>query len=341
MPSRDLANTEDLKEYLQNTPFASSGVDVLTGGTGNFACRLHLIARYQDQWTLVLKHAKPYVFTSATKFPFALERQKYEVEALSIVRASVPESSFVTVPKVHFFDEKESIIIMDGRLWEREPTIGSELGAFLRQVHSTLDRKQHPTVCDVFEGNVEGKRISAWATYGQLVSTLAELNALSPTLDVGDEDMKVISEAAKKTSALIFEARDTFVMGDFWPGNILLSFDSNTGVLNKINVIDWELSKTGLPGLDLGQFTAEMDLLRRFYPSFKVAGTKMLSAFYGVYSAEEDIAQMAALHWGAHLIAWTPRVPWGSREETREMVAKGIKLIVAGPKSLMNDLLLE
>ncbi|KAJ3869306.1 hypothetical protein EV359DRAFT_70029 [Lentinula novae-zelandiae] len=346
MSSKDLANIEDLKEYLKGTPFVSSGIDVLTGGTGNFTCRLRLISPHEGQPTLVLKHAKPYVFTSENRFPFSLERQKFEVEALRIVRECMPKNSLVTVPKVHLFDEKESVIIMDdcgdqsttlkqfvldGKCTlDVAETIGSELGIFLRQLHDILNRERHPAVCDLFEGNAEGKRISAWATYGRLMSTLkgeAELPAFDPPLTIEDDEMKVISKVEEEMSSMILEARDTFVMGDFWPGNILLSFESHTGVVEKINVIDWELSKTGLPGLDLGQFTAEMDLLRRFCPSFKIAGTKMLSAFYGSYSAEEDITRMAMFHWGAHLIAWTPRVPWGSSEETREMVAKGIKLI--------------
>ncbi|KAJ3845307.1 hypothetical protein F5878DRAFT_689607 [Lentinula raphanica] len=348
MPYKDLANLEDLKEYLEGTPFASSEIDILTGGTGNFACRLRLLSPYEAQSTLVLKHAKPYVFTSENKFPFSLERQRFEVEALKIVRASIPGTSFVTVPKVYLFDEKESIIIMedcgsqsttlkqfvlDGKCTlDVAETIGSELGSFMDRVHSTINRKNTAETCDAFEVNAEGKRISAWATYGRLVSTLKgedELPALDPPLIVEEEDMSIVSETAERVSTAILEARDTFVMGDFWPGNILLSLDSQTGAVNRISIVDWELSKTGEPGLDLGQFTAEVDLLRKFNPSFKVAGTKMLSAFHSSYSAKEDIARMAVVHWGAHLIAWTPRVPWGSKEDTREMVAKGIKLIVA------------
>lgn len=123
-------------------------------------------------------------------------------------------------------------------------------------------------------------------------------------------------------------------MGDFWPGNILLSLDPYTGAVERINVVDWELAKTGLAGLELGQFAAEVDLLRKFYPAFEDAGTKMISAFYGAYSMEEDVARTAAIHWGVHLITWTPRVPWGSKWDTREMVEKGIKLVVTNRSEL-------
>ncbi|KAE9409172.1 hypothetical protein BT96DRAFT_984905 [Gymnopus androsaceus JB14] len=342
MAAKDLANLNDLTEYLQTTPFASSAIHVLTGGTGNFACRLQLLSPYQG------------------RYPFSLERQKFEVEALRIVEASIPSTSFVSVPKVHFFDEKESVIIMDDCgvhsttlkqfVLDRKCTsdladkIGSQLGMFLRLIHG-INRERNPDVCDVFAGNAEAKRISAWATYGRLVSTLNGKDALpaliDPALHIEEEDMKMISEVVERTSTMISEAKDTFTMGDFWPGNILLSLDPHTGNVEGIDVVDWELSKTGLPGLDLGQFTAEVDLLRKFYPSFEDSGTKMIGALYGSYSASEDVARTAAIHWGAHLIAWTPRVHWGEKEDTRVMVANGVKLMVngrTGPNSLINDM---
>lgn len=74
MAAKDLANLDDLTEYLRATPFASSAIHVLTGGGGNFACRLQLVSPYQGRSTVVLKHAKPYIFTMVS-YPFSLERQ--------------------------------------------------------------------------------------------------------------------------------------------------------------------------------------------------------------------------------------------------------------------------
>ncbi|KAF9074970.1 hypothetical protein BDP27DRAFT_1381023 [Rhodocollybia butyracea] len=344
--TKDLADVAELKEYLQGTPFASSGIDILTGGTGNFACRLHLISPYQGQSTLVLKHAKPYIFT-ARNWPFSLERQKFEVEALKIVGASIPDNDFVNVPEVHLFDEKESIIIMedcgvgsltlkqfamDGKCTlDTAEKIGLELGLFLRRIHA-INRERNSAVCDVFEGNAEAKRISAWATYGRLVSTLSGEDALpalqNSPLDIKEGDMKAIEEIAKTMSALMISAKDTFIMGDFWPGNVLVSCDSDNSVKG-ISIVDWELSKTGWPALDLGQFTAEVSLLRRFHPSFEAEGAKMISALYSSYAIDEEEARMAVLHWGVHLIVWTPRVQWGGTEETKEMVLKGVELVAS------------
>lgn len=150
------------------------------------------------------------------------------MEALKIVGASISDTSFVTVPKVHLFDEKESVIIMDdcgphsttlkqfvldGKCTpELAEKIGSELGIFLLQVHA-INREKNRDVCDVFEGNAEAKRISAWGTYGRLVSTLNGQDALpalvDPALHVEDKDLKTVSDIAKETSALVLGARDT------------------------------------------------------------------------------------------------------------------------------------
>ncbi|KIK70552.1 hypothetical protein GYMLUDRAFT_253918 [Collybiopsis luxurians FD-317 M1] len=344
----DLSNLTDLKAYLNGTPFASSRISILSGGSGNFTCRLHLGAPYEGRSTLVLKHAKPHVFTMPD-LPFSLDRQKFEVEALKIITESTPDTSFVTVPKVYLFDEKEAVIIiddcgehsttlkqfvLDGKCTpELAEKIGSELGTFLRRVHA-ITRENNPTACDMFAGNEQAKRMSAFVTHGRLVSTLTGKDNLpaihNPVMPVDDEDMKVIKESGEKTSLLITQARDMFVMGDFWPGNILLALDSSDGSSVKgISVIDWELAKTGLPAVDLGQFTAEIDLLRKFCPSEAAACTKLISTFFKSYSfLAEEAARLAVRHWGAHLITWTPRVAWGNRQDTRDSVNKGVRLMV-------------
>lgn len=121
-------------------------------------------------------------------------------------------------------------------------------------------------------------------------------------------------------------------MGDFWPGNVLVSLDENSRV-KTISVIDWELAKTGLPGHDLGQFCAELYLLRSFDPisgEFALATSDMTSSFLKAYSRFKDIplAQYVITHMGAHLVAWTPRIPWGSNQRTRQVVKEGVKYVV-------------
>lgn len=141
-------------------------------------------------------------------------------------------------------------------------------------------------------------------------------------------------------------------MGDFWPGNILITLDE-TGALKRIYILDWELAKAGLPELDIGQFCAEMDLLRRFHPECVELAGKTISTFLGTYSeiCQTDIsfARTTVVHWGVHLVAWVPRIPWGGKEKTRETVQDGVSLLIEGysgsdewvRSSFVKDLLLN
>jgi len=130
----------------------------------------------------------------------------------------------------------------------------------------------------------------------------------------------------------------TLTMGDFWTGNIIVCLgDTNNDSqlsLERVYVLDWELAKPGLAGLDVGQFCAEMHLLRRFSPLCDESVTTTLNAFFEAYRNEfevgVEIVKDAAVHVGAHLVAWTPRVPWGGKERTRDVVNEGVEYLVEG-----------
>uniref|UniRef100_A0A0W0FMF3 protein-serine/threonine phosphatase n=1 Tax=Moniliophthora roreri TaxID=221103 RepID=A0A0W0FMF3_MONRR len=350
---RDLAKPSDLQQYLDSTPFAASEIKVLTGGTANPAFRITLRTPYKGHSTLVVKHAKPYVYTSEEKFPIALERQNFEVEALKHVKALLPPESLVTVPKVHLFDEKENVIIMDdcgaesitlkqfvldGRCTlNLAEKIGSAIGTFLGGLHHTWGRRGAEHLLEALKKNEQGKALSAYAVYQRLMSTITPgADPMSLICDnppeVSEEEKKVLEEVAKTVIEGIMSAEENFVMGDFWPGNIMLSLESDE--IRHIFVIDWELAKPGLQGLDIGQFCAEVDLLRRFYPGYRAVSSKIISSFYRSYSslgesdAADSLYRTAVTHWGAHLVVWTPRVSWGSQDETRKVVKAGVDQIV-------------
>ena len=118
-------------------------------------------------------------------------------------------------------------------------------------------------------------------------------------------------------------------MGDFWPGNVLVTLDGED--IKSIQVVDWELAKTGIPELDVGQFLAELYLICRFDTEAGVAAAAMARAFWGTYRGLHAFnLQAVTTHCGVHLIAWTPRVPWGGKETTRRVVMEGMEMMCRG-----------
>ncbi|OAX30930.1 hypothetical protein K503DRAFT_870828 [Rhizopogon vinicolor AM-OR11-026] len=196
----------------------------------------------------------------------------------------------------------------------------------------------------MFADNEVGKTITALVTYGRLISTLSGKDNIAslvdPVLDIPQGKLDVISKIAETRSYEINSASELFTHGDFWPGNIMVSLrkGSEGGMprLEKLYVLDWEVARAGLRGLDIGQFCAEMRLLQRFYPSRHEEVSMIMRSFLSAYKGpggskfDEALARVTVAHVGAHLVAWTPRIRWGDREETRETVSEGVELLVGG-----------
>ncbi|KAL1748940.1 hypothetical protein HDZ31DRAFT_28711 [Schizophyllum fasciatum] len=341
----DLTTSDGVLQYLSNTPFASCSATKLTGGTANFAYRVHLNTPYEGRNTLVVKFGRAFLEIDGQRMPFDIERQKFEAEALKAVRDWTRPGSLVTVPAVHLFDSKNHVLIMDD-CGENSVTlkdllrdhnlrshiaqkIGRALGEFLADVHS-IGEKQPPDFMNLFASNEQARSISAWATYGRVRETLdgsAGLAALAnPPLDLAKERLEQACTVADSMVQRLKLTEDKFVMGDFWPGNVLITMDGED--IRSIKVVDWELAKTGLPELDVGQFLAELQLLCRFHPDSQDATTAAARAFADAYGEKHAFNRHTVLtHFGAHLIAWTPRVPWGDKDATRKAVMDGIGMM--------------
>lgn len=266
----------------------------------------------------------------------------------------LPETALATVPEVHLFDEDANVVIMDDcddaatlkTLFLRDRaipvslarTIGSALGTFLVQVHAWGRNSQ---AVDFWEGNVQARTISAWVTYGRIVSTLSapvNLPALrDPPLEIPKDQLKTLAEVADETANKMRSARETVVHGDFWPGNVMvrLKGEGEEVEVERIYVLDWELSKPGLPGFDIGQFAAEVHQARSFYPHCEASASALLTTFLQTYREEvqrDDMVQTARLaltHVGAHTVAWTPRNPtWGDEGTVRKVVMEGAQYLL-------------
>ncbi|KAJ7597312.1 kinase-like domain-containing protein [Mycena floridula] len=337
----DLSVTSEVSLYLAQTDFAAKDVQPLTGGVGNFTFRVFLIQPFQGHSTVVLKHAKPYV-AAHPDFPFTLERQVFEVEALKRVRAILAEDSLITVPEVYLFDQEAHAIIMedagpsastlkqyvlDGKCQESTAQrIGTAIGEFTGLLH-TWGKINLAS----FGENKEARKLSSWIIWGRVVSTLNgtdKLETIKESLDVSESDLKVIEEVASRLSASILTANETLVHGDLWSGNTLVSLDSK-GKLKRIYVVDWELSKPGNPSVELGQFCAELHLLHLYHEEHS-AMKLAVSAFIEAYTRNSRVSWSkldVVRHIGGHIVVLSPRISWGDSVRTRQVIKQGVELL--------------
>lgn len=153
--------------------------------------------------------------------------------------------------------------------------------------------------------------MTAWVTYGRIISTLTTDNlpavALLPE-QVPESDLDDIRAIITERTAEIFTSRDTLTMGDFWTGNVMVNLhtDAATGAttFDGVHIIDWELAKAGVGALDVGQFCAEMLCLTLFKPYAVDSANALIEAFLNEYRSHcrviaPHFANVAAKHIGA------------------------------------------
>ncbi|KAF9486426.1 kinase-like protein [Pholiota conissans] len=349
--SFDLTTEEGVRAYLAETPFAGTDIEALSGGMANYVFRIRLSTPHEGKETLVFKHAKPYT-KEYHDLKFDLIRQVYEVEALRRVRKWLPEDSIVTVPEVYLFDKDAHAILMEdlgentvdlkafmkagGPSREMAIQIGTALGVFLGKLHHW--GKDNAELCDAMKGNEQAKKMTAWAFYGKLISTLTGKDGVpklqDPPLKVSAKDLEVIQTVADVNVKACHEAEDQFVMGDFWPGNVLVKLDAQ-GKLARMFVVDWELAKAGLIAVEIGQFCAEIYLLGRCIPEVcQETAPLVLEHFFAEYKREygasEDVARQTLVRWGTHMVVLGARVNWGEKELSRAVVLEGARIVVDG-----------
>ncbi|KAI6117890.1 kinase-like domain-containing protein [Pisolithus croceorrhizus] len=369
-----LATAAGVQAYLENTAFASHTVDLLSGGFTNFTYRIHLHTPIDGRSTFVLKYAPPYVAASfiigPTQIPLSPERQateqKFEAEAFRLSRQLSIQSDGVTVevPSLRLYDEEMHVVItedagIDSRtlkevlINESLPTalleeMGIALGRFLSRLHGLHEGRD--VDLSLFAKNEVGK---GNMTYSRVVPTLTgkyEFPALSnPLLDIPDEKLAAFSKLAETRSREIRSsaAADPMTHGDFWPGNVVVCLrrgvDGKVKALEKLCVLDWEVARTGLPGLDLGQFCAELYLISRFHPYRKESATAVMTSFLSAYKrgtnkVDPALAGVALGHIGAHLVTLTARISWGGREQTRKVVLEGVDMLSLGCEGSVSSL---
>lgn len=260
----------------------------------------------------------------------------------------IPPVAGVSLPGVYFEDPSNHVFIIHD-YGETSTTLkeylkcsppsvelarqmGNSLGRFLGELHVTSHQSQPVDSPGVllkakFSENVQGRDISAYVTCGVVKG---KLSSSTPHVDDITALVNSIEDKIKTTNEVL-------VMGDFWPGNILIHGES----MDQLSIVDWELAKPGLAGLDVGQFLAELYTLRKCHLSSRPAVDELISAFITTYKSVmsslpvdafnlDEFAKIATAHVGAHLIAITPiaRPKWGTDEVIKEIVSEGFTFLI-------------
>jgi 5-methylthioribose kinase len=347
-----LLSVSAVEAFLAGTPFASRSITDLTGGTVNYVYRINLLTPFDGSQTVVLKHAQPF-WKSAVCNSWEVERQIFEVEAMTRVRLSLPPTMLVKVPQIHHFDVYNNLIVMEDcgadvvtlREWlcsgsacstGLAETIGTAVGDFIALVHE-WSRSNPDGILDIFDKCSHAKNIIADLNYNRLVATLQcsdkdDLPLLSD-FKIDPSDIQAISKLTNEYHSHLMSPRvpghDVFLMGDLWHENILISTDQHPP---RLYILDWELARTGLPGSDIGLCCAYIDLLSRGNQVASELGPVILRSFLDAYARisnrDARLAQDTLAHWGVGYVFWTPRYPPGDRELVQDFVRKGVEFLV-------------
>jgi 5-methylthioribose kinase len=160
-----------------------------------------------------------------------LRFKKFEVEAMTRVKAWLSPDTVVTIPTVYKFDEDSHVLILEDcgedtltlKEFAREGKvtmdlageIGTAIGQFIGSMH-VWSLKNPGGILDIFRRHKQAMALSAWATYGRLMPTLNGedvLAALSdPPISVSERDVEVVAKLASEMNVAMTSAHE-FVSG--------------------------------------------------------------------------------------------------------------------------------
>jgi hypothetical protein len=204
--------------------------------------------------------------------------------------------------------------------------LGTALGEFLSKLHehgrSALDR-------EAFSKHQWGKQIIASFYYARAVDTLTG-SVIDPPIELSEQQLSVIKKNSESMANLIQTSEETIVMGDFWTGNIIVQL-SGSGVEQRVQsilVADWEVSRPGVPGSDIGQFAAEVYLPLAYYPACSTSAYTLIDHFCSSYKSgaphfDDKVIETANRHLGTHFIIIATRFgPWCDDKARSRLVAE-------------------
>ncbi|KAI1115009.1 kinase-like domain-containing protein [Nemania sp. NC0429] len=350
--ARDAIKSKVLAD-LEQTPFAASSLQELSGGTSNFIYRARLKSPLADGTKDVLiKHSEDYVANSPA-FKLTLFRCRIEEECLRALtefpiegKAALSGDINFTVrtPKFYHFDEENNTqiqeILHNGKdlktyaLSTYPPNtpeamrpqcvqLGRALGTWLRNLHdwSATQADLRKIVAE----NKDIQRLKHLINFSWLLDRVEQFPSI---LGEAKEIFEKVKNAAAKD--LEDERRLRIIHGDFWTGNVLLpDRPLQDGDSVTMFVIDWEMSQIGLPALDLGQMIAELYEMKLY--KNVTAGLWIIEGVVDGYEPlwSEGLALRTAIQVGVHLLSFGTSVQgWGTPEQVEMVARTGRDLIV-------------
>ena len=313
----DLTKVEGVKVYLERKNIPFKNVTYLPGGSGNFIWLIEDVGHPKT----ILKHAEPYV-KSNPQLAFPQERMDFEARAIQQLgsAAAFEDASFVALPTiapptVHSYDQENHTLLMNyggsRNLKEayQDPALevpgwGRRIGAWLATLHQSTEQT------DIGD-NKAGREIYRYAYAG-----------LERTFKKWGMEEALGKRINDRYGAMLSTDNECVCHGDCWPGNFLVSDE-----IDRLTVVDWEMTRRGNGATDVGQFAAEAFLLDRF-----CGGRGLMPAFIEAYrdttAISKDFAERIAVNFGTHLAFWPSYVEWGTEEETFEVVSLGAEFLV-------------
>ncbi|OJD10913.1 hypothetical protein AJ78_08201 [Emergomyces pasteurianus Ep9510] len=212
--------------------------------------------------------------------------------------------------------------------YETAGFIGLLLGSFLARLHNWGSSQENRALALAsFAGNDSAKDLTIRETFTDFFASVERTGFVVP------EALRAELESRLNClEELVRNNLETVVMGDFWPGNILLSF-TEKAELDRLSVIDWEFTMLAPAFLDVGNFIGEVFLIHYFESNdavYIVLLEAFMKAYHGLAQAIDPEKILA--YAGAHIMLALPRriesvKSRATRENSRPMVEQVLKFI--------------
>ncbi|KAJ3296805.1 hypothetical protein HK104_001168, partial [Borealophlyctis nickersoniae] len=326
MSQPDLTTDAGILTYLTSLPRTLLPLPLtatqLSGGNANFVFRVTFDAPLKDgSYTAVVKHAEGFGKYDRS-IVLSVERMKYEHRVLTLLTSGALQSCLtphIRVPIPYHFDPDASVLVLqdcgshenlktylstrtvpDDELRE----IGAALGGFLKALH-TVGRERKADLVEWLRNDV-AKEIIKTVIY-DAAGDMAHRHGIDP------DRVALIRSATGQSGKEVTDAEDTLIMGDFWPGNILVSTHPTSGVPT-LWIVDWEVNRYSHPAQDIAQFSAEIMTLCHFRNPAAVELLKSFHASYGVDTRDAGWMRVYGIRFGLHLMVFTGMAGWTEDE---------------------------